>query len=289
MTTPSLPERDTTRPAERQGLFRKFDVRRTDGSDTPGGKHDGCEYFVLDVTHDAHAKAALAAYASAVEATHPALASDMRDRYALSALAADRAATAPALREAAEAVARGASALPGRVIAVDRHTAGVDWTLIRNLRSALTAPDRAASPIAAPPAAAAPTDDQIIEWADGFIRVQAFNRPVAIQIAIEAAKFVRTFSAATPIAPEAEHGSVDPVEQISPPATALGWIAVSERLPSNEPGYVHNLLVVNKFGARDVAIWDGYAKYFENDGHVLGGHEVTHWMPLPEAPKVQQP
>lgn len=92
-----LPERDTSKPAEQQGLFRKFDVRRTDGSDKPGGKHYGCEYFVLDVAHDKHAKAALAAYAAAVEETNPHLAQDMRDRYELST---------PAQPEAAPAVAQ---------------------------------------------------------------------------------------------------------------------------------------------------------------------------------------
>jgi hypothetical protein len=80
-----LPERDTSKPAEAQGLFRKFDVRRTDGSDKPGGKHAGCEYFVLDVDHDPHARAALTAYAEAVKATHPMLAADMRERYGLGA------------------------------------------------------------------------------------------------------------------------------------------------------------------------------------------------------------
>jgi hypothetical protein len=78
-----LPERDTSKPAEAQGLFRKFNVSRTDGSSAPGGKHAGCEYFVLDVDHDPHAKAALAAYALAVGATHPALAADMVARYEL--------------------------------------------------------------------------------------------------------------------------------------------------------------------------------------------------------------
>lgn len=80
-----LPERDHTKPAEHQGLFRKFTVSRTDGSDAPDGKHYGCDYFVLDVTHDPHAKAALAAYADAVEATHPQLAADMRQRYGIGA------------------------------------------------------------------------------------------------------------------------------------------------------------------------------------------------------------
>ena len=83
-----LPERDTTKPTEQQGVFRKFDVRRVDGSDQPGGKHHGCEYFVLDVDHDPHAKAALTAYAAVVEATHPVLAADMRERYGLAKLTA---------------------------------------------------------------------------------------------------------------------------------------------------------------------------------------------------------
>lgn len=85
-----LPARDASKPAEEQGLFRKFQVRRTDGSSAPGCRHADCEYFVIDVHHDAHAGAALAAYADAVESTHPALAADMRERYAL-----ERAGTLP--------------------------------------------------------------------------------------------------------------------------------------------------------------------------------------------------
>lgn len=78
-----LPPRDTTKPDTEQGLFRKFIVTRTDGSSGPGGKHEHCENFVLDVDHDPHAPAALSAYASAVEATHPQLADDLRARYRL--------------------------------------------------------------------------------------------------------------------------------------------------------------------------------------------------------------
>lgn len=77
----SFPERDTTRPAEQQGLFRKFSVSRVDGSDAPGGKHHGCEYFVLDMDHDKAAPAALVAYADAVAETHPQLAADLRARF----------------------------------------------------------------------------------------------------------------------------------------------------------------------------------------------------------------
>lgn len=76
-----LPERDNSKPAKQQGVFHKFNVARTDGSDAPGGKHHGCRYFVLDVDHDAHAAAALSAYARACESTHPALAADLRSKW----------------------------------------------------------------------------------------------------------------------------------------------------------------------------------------------------------------
>jgi len=77
------PEHDASKPDEQQGLYRKFDVRRTDGSSEPGGKHHDCRYFVLDVGHDRHAAVALTAYADAVEATHPVLANDMRAEFSL--------------------------------------------------------------------------------------------------------------------------------------------------------------------------------------------------------------
>ena len=78
-----LPFRDPTKRDTEQGLFHKFEVSRTDGSSEPGGKHHGCAYFVLDIQHDPCAKPALAAYADAVEPTHPLLAADMRRIYAL--------------------------------------------------------------------------------------------------------------------------------------------------------------------------------------------------------------
>lgn len=84
-----FPERDPSRPAEQQGLFRKFDVRRTDGSSEPGGKHHGCRYFVLDLTHDQHAPAAMRAYATACRATHPHLADDIEAEFGLVITAAD--------------------------------------------------------------------------------------------------------------------------------------------------------------------------------------------------------
>ena len=77
----NLPDRDTTKPAEQQGMFRKFEVRRVDGSDEPGGKHHGCRYFVLDLDHDPHAAAAMAAYGQACKETHPALSAEISAEY----------------------------------------------------------------------------------------------------------------------------------------------------------------------------------------------------------------
>lgn len=78
-----IPERHPLKANADQGLFRKFNVTRTDGTDAPGGKHHGCEYFVLDLTHDQHAVAAVLAYADACAPTHPFLAADLRARYSL--------------------------------------------------------------------------------------------------------------------------------------------------------------------------------------------------------------
>ena len=64
-----------------RGLYKKFIVKRTDGKSQSGKKHHRCEYFVLDVTHDAHAKAALHAYADSCEAEYPLLADDLRSRW----------------------------------------------------------------------------------------------------------------------------------------------------------------------------------------------------------------
>lgn len=61
-----------------RGLYAKFYVRRNDGSSSLGGKHDGCEYFVLDVTHDKHALPALKAYAASCATEFPKLAADLR-------------------------------------------------------------------------------------------------------------------------------------------------------------------------------------------------------------------
>lgn len=65
-----------------RGLYRKFWVERTDGQSEAGRKHDGCDYFVLDLTHDPHAQPALAAYIASCEAEYPLLAADLREKLA---------------------------------------------------------------------------------------------------------------------------------------------------------------------------------------------------------------
>lgn len=80
MFEPKAP-RDSTE--HQRGLYQKYNVTRTDGSSNPGRKHYGCEYFVLDITHDRHAVPALAAYAASCEGEWPQLASDLRKKLAL--------------------------------------------------------------------------------------------------------------------------------------------------------------------------------------------------------------
>lgn len=73
------------------GIYRKYEVTRTDGRSAPGEDHDGCAYFVLDLDHDPFAFAALQAYAEACAVSHPALAADLRrECAALASKEADR-------------------------------------------------------------------------------------------------------------------------------------------------------------------------------------------------------
>lgn len=63
------------------GYYNKFTVARVDRSDGPGDKHDGCDYFVLDLTHDPAARRAVLAYADACEVQRPQLAAELRERW----------------------------------------------------------------------------------------------------------------------------------------------------------------------------------------------------------------
>jgi len=77
MTNEREPERQT------RGLYEKFQVYRTDRTDRkPGDKHFKCDYFVLDLTHDPHALAAVRAYADSCRADYPQLAADLEAKVA---------------------------------------------------------------------------------------------------------------------------------------------------------------------------------------------------------------
>lgn len=62
-----------------KGLYGKYHVLRVDGTDCAGEKHEDCELFVLDLTHDPHALVAAYAYADSCEDDgYEALARDLR-------------------------------------------------------------------------------------------------------------------------------------------------------------------------------------------------------------------
>lgn len=63
---------------KKRGLYGKYEVKRKDGSSDAFGKHANCEYFVLDLDHDKHAKAAIRAYAASCKKEYPELAKDLR-------------------------------------------------------------------------------------------------------------------------------------------------------------------------------------------------------------------
>jgi hypothetical protein len=75
-----VPEAEPATPLDEHthGVYGKFHVARTDGSSRPGGKHEHCEYFVLDWKHDKFAVPAATAYAIACESEFPELARDLR-------------------------------------------------------------------------------------------------------------------------------------------------------------------------------------------------------------------
>ena len=60
-----------------RGIYRKFRIERTDGRSDPGKKHEHCEYFVLDLSHDEFAVPAIRAYAEACKYKYPTLADDL--------------------------------------------------------------------------------------------------------------------------------------------------------------------------------------------------------------------
>lgn len=60
-------------------LEQKYIVKRVDGRDGPGEKHEHCRYFVLDLHHDVHSIPALKAYLASCRDSHPDLADSLRE------------------------------------------------------------------------------------------------------------------------------------------------------------------------------------------------------------------
>lgn len=60
------------------GLYKKFEVNRTDGRDQPGGDRTGAEYIVLDLTYCPFARAAALAYADKMAADYPQAAAELQ-------------------------------------------------------------------------------------------------------------------------------------------------------------------------------------------------------------------
>jgi len=64
-----------------RGIYRKYTVYRSDGRDSPGDRHDGCDLFVLDLAHDPHAIPAILAYAKSARTDgYTSLADDLEAR-----------------------------------------------------------------------------------------------------------------------------------------------------------------------------------------------------------------
>ena len=63
-----------------------------------------------------------------------------------------------------------------------------------------------------------------------------------------------------------------------------GWISVDERLP--EDGEI--VLTVDSEGEREVCFYEEAMKgIFQRFGGLVKIFNITHWMPLPEAPKMK--
>lgn len=68
--------------SENRGLYNKYRVERLW---SPGStkKHDDCDYFVLDLSHDKHAHPAIAAYVQSLreQGEYGMLADDLYEKY----------------------------------------------------------------------------------------------------------------------------------------------------------------------------------------------------------------
>lgn len=60
----------------------------------------------------------------------------------------------------------------------------------------------------------------------------------------------------------------------------IEWISVEERLPEKQA----NFLIADDKGHMEIALWTKQFGWFSGSNRVK---KVTHWMPLPEPPKMK--
>ena len=66
------------------------------------------------------------------------------------------------------------------------------------------------------------------------------------------------------------------------------WISVEDEMPHAEYGESDNVLTINRVGICKVLYFDGGCWCYPTGEPVVCGNprwRITHWMPLPEAPK----
>ncbi len=63
-------------PDKKKGFYKHYEVKRLND---PAGKHDDCEYLVLDFKHDKFSIPAATMYADMCEAEYPLLAKNLRE------------------------------------------------------------------------------------------------------------------------------------------------------------------------------------------------------------------
>ena len=86
-----------------------------------------------------------------------------------------------------------------------------------------------------------------------------------------------------PLAPVPPHGDLINRD-------ALGWISVKERYPFAEYGESDSVLTVDTLGSMRVAYFDG-GNWCEPSGNCITNvrkFPITHWMPLPSPPEVEE-
>lgn len=88
--------------------------------------------------------------------------------------------------------------------------------------------------------------------------------------------------------------AADLIERLSGEVEALRekvpqWISVEERMPNTIPcnagtEYSEAVIVWTTGNKAMIAVWDGIDFICPTDFWEAWGEEITHWMPLPEAP-----